>query len=91
MMSISKKYEAHAKIKLKIHSMPIELSCKLAESICGALRPKIESLNCCEKIEIKSPDTNVFMYIHTKNAASLRAVFGSFMWLLQTAYGCLRT
>jgi len=88
-MSISKKYEAHAEIKIKIHSVPFDLSCKIAESMCTALKPEVKLLNCDEKIEIKSLDTIVDIVIHAKDVVSLRAVVGSYMRLVQTAYGCL--
>lgn len=88
-MSISKKYEAHAEIKIKIHSVPFDLSCKIAESMCTALKPEVKLLNCSEKIEIKSLDTIVDIVIHAKDVVSLRAVVGSYMRLVQTAYGCL--
>ena len=88
-MSISKKYEAHAEIKIKIHSVPFNLSCKIAESMCTALKPEVKLLNCDEKIEIKSLDTIVDIAIHAKDVVSLRAVVGSYMRLVQTAYGCL--
>ena len=88
-MSISKKYEAHAEIKIKIHSVPFDLSCKIAESMCTALKPEVKLLNCDEKIEIKSLDTIVDIAIHAKDVVSLRAVVGSYMRLVQTAYGCL--
>ena len=90
-MSISKKYEAHAEIKIKIHSVPFDLSCKIAESMCTALKPEVKLLNCDEKIEIKSLDTIVDIAIHAKDVVSLRAVVGSYMRLVQTAYGCLCT
>ena len=88
-MSISKKYEAHAEIKIKIHSVPFDLSYKIAESMCTALKPEVKLLNCDEKIEIKSLDTIVDIVIHAKDVVSLRAVVGSYMRLVQTAYGCL--
>lgn len=88
-MSISKKYEAHAEIKIKIHSVPFDLSCKIAESMCTALKPEVKLLNYGEKIEIKSLDTIVDIVIHAKDVVSLRAVVGSYMRLVQTAYGCL--
>jgi len=88
-MSISKKYEAHAEIKIKIHSVPFDLSYKIAESMCTALKPEVKLLNCAEKIEIKSLDTIVDIVIHAKDVVSLRAVVGSYMRLVQTAYGCL--
>jgi len=87
--SISKKYEAHAKIKIKIHSVPIDLSCKIAESMCAALKPEVKLLNCGEKIEIKSLGAVVDIVIHAKDIVSMRAVVGSYMRLVQTAYGCL--
>ena len=87
--SISKKYEAHAEIKIKIHSVPFDLSYKIAESMCTALKPEVKLLNCGEKIEIKSLDTIVDIVIHAKDVVSLRAVVGSYMRLVQTAYGCL--
>jgi len=88
-MSISKKYEAHAEIKIKIHSVPFDLSYKIAESMCTALKPEVKLLNGGEKIEIKSLDTIVDIVIHAKDVVSLRAVVGSYMRLVQTAYGCL--
>ena len=88
-MSTSKKYEAHAEIKIKIRSVPFDLSCKIAESMCTALKPEVKLLNCDEKIEIKSLDTIVDIVIHAKDVVSLRAVVGSYMRLVQTAYGCL--
>ena len=87
--SISKKYEAHAEIKIKIHSVPFDLSCKIAESVCVAMKPEVKLLNCCEKIEIKSLGTIVDIVIHAKDIVSLRAVVSSYMRLVQTAYGCL--
>ena len=87
--SISKKYEAHAKIEIKIHSVPIDLSCKIAESMCAALKPEVKLLNCGEKIEVKSLGTTVDIVIHAKDIVSLRAVVGSYLRLVQTAYGCL--
>jgi tRNA threonylcarbamoyladenosine modification (KEOPS) complex Pcc1 subunit len=87
--SISKKYEAHAEIKIKIHSVPFDLSCKIAESVCAAMKPEVKLLNCGEKIEIKSLGTIVDIIIHAKDIVSLRAVVGSYMRLVQTAYGCL--
>jgi tRNA threonylcarbamoyladenosine modification (KEOPS) complex Pcc1 subunit len=87
--SISKKYEAHAEIKIKIHSVPFDLSCKIAESVCAAIEPEVKLLNSSEKIEIKSLGTIVNIVIHAKDIVSLRAVFGSYMRLVQTAYGCL--
>ena len=71
--------------------MPIDLSCKIAESMCTALKPEVKLLNCDEKIEIKSLDTIVDIAIHAKDVVSLRAVVGSYMRLVQTAYGCLCT
>jgi len=88
-MSTSKKYEAHAEIKIKIHSVPFDLSCKIAESICTALKPEVKLLNCGEKIEIKSLGAVVDIVIHAKDIVSMRAVVGSYMRLVQTAYGCL--
>jgi tRNA threonylcarbamoyladenosine modification (KEOPS) complex Pcc1 subunit len=87
--SISKKYEAHAEIKIKIHSVPLDLSCKIAESVCAAIEPEVKLLNSSEKIEIKSLGTIVDIVIHAKDIVSLRAVVGSYLRLVQTAYGCL--
>jgi tRNA threonylcarbamoyladenosine modification (KEOPS) complex Pcc1 subunit len=87
--SISKKYEAHAEIKIKIHSAPFDLSCKIAESVCAAIKPEVKLLNCCENIEIKSLGTIVDIVIHARDIVSLRAVVSSYMRLVQTAYGCL--
>jgi len=87
--SISKKYEAHAKIKIKIHSVPIDLSCKIAESVCAAKEPEVKLLNSSEKIEIKSLGAVVDIVIHAKDIVSMRAIVGSYMRLVQTAYGCL--
>lgn len=88
-ISISKKYEAHAEIKIKIYSVPFDLSCKIAESMCAAIEPEVKLLNSSEKIEIKSLGTIVDIVIHAKDIVSLRAVVGSYMRLVQTAYGCL--
>ena len=87
--SILKKYEAHAEIKIKIHSVPFDLSCKIAESVCAAIEPEVKLLNSSEKIEIKSLGTIVDIVIHAKDIVSLRAVVGSYLRLVQTAYGCL--
>jgi tRNA threonylcarbamoyladenosine modification (KEOPS) complex Pcc1 subunit len=69
--------------------VPIDLSCKLAESMCSALKPEVKLLNCGEKIEIKSLGVVVDIVIHAKDIVSMRAVVGSYMRLVQTAYGCL--
>ena len=87
--SISKKYEARAEIKIKIHSVPFDLSFKITESVCAAIEPEMKLLNSCEKIEIKSLGTIVDIVIHAKDIVSLRAVVSSYMRLVQTAYGCL--
>ena len=54
---------------------------------CIEARSKITKFG--EKIEIKSLDTIVDIVIHAKDVVSLRAVVGSYMRLVQTAYGCL--
>ena len=89
--SILKKYEAHAEINIKIYSVPFDLSCKIAESVCAAIEPEVKLLNSSEseKIEINSLGTIVDIVIHAKDIVSLRAVVGSYLRLVQTAYGCL--
>ena len=57
--------------------------------MCAAIEPEVKLLNSCEKIEIKSLGTIVDIVIHAKDIVSLRAVVGSYMRLVQTAYGCL--
>jgi tRNA threonylcarbamoyladenosine modification (KEOPS) complex Pcc1 subunit len=53
------------------------------------LKPEVKSLNCGEKIDIKSLGAVVDIVIHAKDIVSMRAVVGSYMRLVQTAYGCL--
>lgn len=90
MISTSKEYKARVEVQIRLSKFKRGLARKVADSICSAIIPEIESVDCDQKIGIGCSNTLIQIEIYTNDHASIRAIFNSYMTYMLTAYSCIR-
>ncbi len=91
MILTSKEYKVRVKVQIRLNKYNRGLTRKIADSMCSAIFPEIESVDCGQKIGIASSNNLIRILIHTNDHAATRAIFNSYMMYILTAYSCIRS
>lgn len=91
MISTSKEFKVRVEVLIRLDKFNRALTRKIADSICSAIFPEIESVDCGQKIGICSSNNLIRILIYTNDHASIRAIFNSYMRYILTAYSCIRS